>query len=74
MRSRPEPSRRRPGAAVPAAILTLATAAVAVATAPDDVPAPKDGEGATSKQVAPLSSASNSTTRGPSRAIPWSRR
>ena len=44
MRLHPEPIRRRSGAAVAAAVLALAT--VAVAAAADDVPSPKKGDAA----------------------------
>src|SRR5690348_16907680 len=53
MRLRPEQICHRSVAAVAAAALTLATVAVAVVAAPDDVPAQKKGDAAPSKKIAP---------------------
>jgi hypothetical protein len=51
LKSRPERIRRCTGAVLAAAALTLATSAVAVVAAPDDVPAPKKGDAAPPKRI-----------------------
>ena len=53
MKLRPEQICQRAVAAVAAAALTLTTVAVAVVAAPDGVPAPKNGDAAPSRKVAP---------------------